>query len=247
MDSRQYHTITSRDLRILNPISSKRLDQFLNLIELAEGSRVLDMACGKGEVLVRLAQRQDIHGVGVDLSSDFIAEARRQNRLRVSPRERLEFFAMPGEEYRAEEPFHLVICMGASWIYGGFEGALIALEGFLRPGGLLVMGDCHWKSEPDPEYLEQAGYKKKTFGTCGQQVEGAGLHGLTPLYVQVSTEEEWDHYEWMRVRAAELHGMEQPDHEETGLLLDRARRGRDLYLKWGRHTLGWALYLFIKN
>ena len=32
--------------------------------------------------------------------------------------------------------------------------------------------------------------------------------------------------------------------EGTAMLLARMRRGRDAYLRWGRDTLGWSVYLF---
>jgi len=45
------------------------------LLDLPRGARALDIACGKGELLVRLAERHATRGVGVDLSPYCIAIA----------------------------------------------------------------------------------------------------------------------------------------------------------------------------
>ena len=44
--------------------------------------RVLDIACGKGEFLIRLAEAYGVRGLGVDLSPFFIAAA--EKRLKAS-------------------------------------------------------------------------------------------------------------------------------------------------------------------
>jgi len=43
--------------------------------------RVLDLGCGKGAALIRLAQEFGWHGEGVDLVSEFVDEARRRGGL----------------------------------------------------------------------------------------------------------------------------------------------------------------------
>jgi cyclopropane fatty-acyl-phospholipid synthase-like methyltransferase len=43
--------------------------------DLAKNKRIIDLGCGKGAVLVKLAQRFDIKAIGVDIVVDFIEEA----------------------------------------------------------------------------------------------------------------------------------------------------------------------------
>ncbi|MBN1217018.1 MAG: class I SAM-dependent methyltransferase, partial [Candidatus Lokiarchaeota archaeon] len=68
MDIWKYYSITHEDHSILNPISSTKLDHLVDVINLKENSNVLDIACGTGELLVRLVEKYNISGLGIDLS-----------------------------------------------------------------------------------------------------------------------------------------------------------------------------------
>ncbi|MCP4960142.1 MAG: hypothetical protein GY925_12850, partial [Actinomycetia bacterium] len=41
----------------MNPMSPAKIDEFIELLELSEASRVLDVGAGNGELLRRLVQR----------------------------------------------------------------------------------------------------------------------------------------------------------------------------------------------
>src|SRR5882757_7463625 len=89
--SLRHHEIAEAGHRILNPFSEEKLMLLGEICRLEEGARQLDLACGKGEMLSRWAQRYGIGGVGVDLSEVFLAGARgRAVELGVSGRVRFE-------------------------------------------------------------------------------------------------------------------------------------------------------------
>jgi hypothetical protein len=44
--------------------------------------------------------------------------------------------------------------------------------------------------------------------------------------------------------AAETYAAEHPDDPDVSELLKRRHETDDVYLKWGRGTLNWAIYLF---
>ena len=50
----------------------------IELLALEPGARVIDLGCGKGELLRRLAARYEIRAVGVDRSPTLLEEARRR-------------------------------------------------------------------------------------------------------------------------------------------------------------------------
>jgi SAM-dependent methyltransferase len=205
---------------------------------------VWEAACGKGELLIRLADRYRIAGVGVDLSPYELPVARERAAARV-PAANLAF--VEGDAaHHAPEPasVDLAACLGASWIWGGHRGTLQALRTAVRPGGLVLVGEPYWKHEPQPEYLAATGLRGDEFSTLEGNVGIGAEEGLTLLYAMPSTDADWDRYEMLCLRAAERHAASHPEDPDVPDLLGRARPEAAAYLRWGRETLGWAIYLF---
>jgi SAM-dependent methyltransferase len=247
MDMWKFFDITHRHHRICNPLTVEKLDELCALAVLSAGVRVLDIACGKAELLVRLARRYDIKGVGVDLSPYCIRDAE-EKRHRQAPGGDLEFFCLDGAEYRPEKPgsFDLAICLGASWIWEGHRGTLRALKQMTRPGGLIMAGEPFWAKEPPRDYLDAMNINYEDFGTHhGNTVTGCD-EGLTFLYALVSSPDDWDRYEGLQWYAATEYARSNPGDPDLPELMERVNRSRESYLRWGRDCLGWAVYLFRK-
>jgi SAM-dependent methyltransferase len=244
MDTWKYFAITHADHVVCNPASSERLDELVGLLDLDPGARVWEAACGKGELLVRLAERYGIHGVAVDISPYELRVARDRAAARV-PAADLQFVegdaaAHPAEPASAD----LAACLGASWIWGGHRGTLRALREAARPGGLVLVGEPYWRRVPEPAFLAAAGVEADAFATLHGNAAIGAEEGLTLLYVLPSTEADWDRYEMLQLRAAERYAATHADDPDVPELLGRARAGAETYLRWGRDTLGWAIYLF---
>jgi SAM-dependent methyltransferase len=251
MDTWKFYDVTHRDHVVCNPTSLAKLDELIGLLDLPAEPRVLDIACGKGELLLRLAARwgrgsgcDGFRGVGVDISPFHIAELR-DAAARRAPDADLELLEMGGADYRAEPAsFDLASCVGASWIFGGHAGTLRALRDATRPGGQVLVGEPFWRREPDPAYLASAGFHRGEFATHGENVEAGVAEGLTPLLALVSNGDDWDRYETLQWRAAARYAAAHPDDPDVPELVSRVERSRHEYVTWGRETLGWALYLF---
>jgi SAM-dependent methyltransferase len=244
MDTWKYFGITHADHVVCNPTSSERLDELIRLLDLRRGAVVWEAACGKGELLVRLAERLGVQGTGVDRSPYEIAVARERAAARV-PAADLRLIEGDAAAHSPEPAsVDLVVCLGASWIWGGHRGTLAALRGFATPGGLVLVGEPYWRQQPDPAYLAAAGLAAADFGTLHGNVEMAVEEGLTLLYALPSRDEDWDRYELLQARAAERYALAHRVDPDVGELLARARRGTDAYLRWGRDTVGWSIYLF---
>ena len=67
MDRWKFYDVLHRDHVLCNPLSEQKVDELVELAHLAPGSRVLDVACGKAELLVRLVERWGASGVGIDI------------------------------------------------------------------------------------------------------------------------------------------------------------------------------------
>lgn len=252
MDRWKYFDITHRDHALCNPTSLDRLDELIGLLDLPPAPRILDIACGKGESLIRIVEAcggpagAGVGGVGVDLSPFVIAEARASAARRV-PAAALAFLELDGAEYDAGPgSFDLACCVGASWVFQGHRLTLRALRAAVRPGGLVLVGEPFWQREPDPAYLVWSELSRDEFGTHAGNVETGGAEGLEPLLAFVSSGTDWDRYETLQWRAAARYAGTHPEDPDVPALLERVDRARHEYLTWGRDTLGWALYLFAR-
>ncbi|HET9723844.1 MAG TPA: class I SAM-dependent methyltransferase [Actinomycetota bacterium] len=244
MDIWKYFGITHADHVVCNPTSPERLDECIALLDLAAGAAVWEAACGKGEFLIRLIERYEVSATGIDISPYEIPVARARAAERV-PDADLKFIEADAATQPAEpESIDLAICLGASWIWGGHRGTLRELRRITRPGGLVVVGEPYWIHDPDPAYLAASGMTADLCTTADGNLAIAREEGLTPMYLMPSRLEDWDRYEFLQLRAAERYAAAHPDDPDVPELLERVRRERDEYLRWGRDTLGWGIYLF---
>ena len=248
MDLWKYYAITHKRHQLCNPLSTEKFERLCQLLRLKRGERVLDIACGKGEFLVRLAEIYSIAGVGVDISPHYIRDCVEKRRKRV-PDSDIEFVEMDGADYKPEIPssFDAALCIGASWIYGGHRGTIQALKGMVKKEGLIVVGEPFWLLEPSKEYLEVEGVKKDDFSTHRDNVRVGEDEGLTCLYTLMSNYDDWDHYETLQWWAVNEYVRAHPDDPDIRELVERKTREKDIYLQGGRKTMGWAIYVFRKE
>jgi len=247
MDIWKFYDITHRRHLICNPTSAARLDAVIQLLDLERGARVVDVACGKGEMLAGLVERYGVSGVGVDISPFCIADCQRKLQERA-PNAEVEFLEMNGADYRPASPgtLDLAVCMGASFVFGDHRRTLRALKEMTAPAGLLLVGEPFWLKEPEEAYLVAEEMERDIFATHHGNVAVGEEEGLVPLYAAASSLDEWDRYEALQWRAADEYASANPEDPDIPELLARVARSREIYLKWGRDTLGWALYLFRK-
>ena len=211
-------------LPFYNPLSERDVDEAISLLDLSPGARVLDVACGNGEILRRIAERWEIDAVGYDRDPELIARARDR-----APRLELLVSGEP-----PPGPFDLVVCIAASHALGGFPAAL----GRLRElGERTLFGEGYWRREPSPDYLEAlCGATRGELPGYEGLFEAAEDAGLVPLWSCVASPGDWDRYEWTQVLTAERHGGDE--------LLERAAAARRrLTMPGGRETLGFLLTL----
>lgn len=233
-------------MRYCNPLSSEKIETVLDLLDFVNTARVLDLASGKGELLLRLVERYGAEALGVDLASPFIAEAQAQANTRI-PHRKVTFLEQDVTRLQVEpESLDLVSCLGGCHILGGFQPTLQQVKSWVKPGGYILLGDGYWKQEPQPEYLAAFGGSRDECMTHAQNVTTGPAEGLVPLYACVCNDDEWDRYEWLHLRNIELYARKHSEDPDVPELLKRIRAWRDTYVRWGRDTLGFGLYLFQK-
>jgi SAM-dependent methyltransferase len=246
-DQLRFTTIAHRDHVFLGPLSGPKVDQVLSMLELPQGARVLDVGCGKGEMLVRLAVRWGARGVGVDVNPAFLADARSRAEARA-PQASLTFHEQPASDFPAEPgSYDAALCVGSTEAYGGYREALRALAGIVRPHGRVLVGERFWRRHPHPDYLAAMDLDLDDLLDHPRNVRAGEEVGLVPICTAVSTEDEWDRYEGLFSRAVEEHTAGHCEDPEAEAMWRRIRRHHEAYEHWGRDTLGFGLYVFQKK
>jgi SAM-dependent methyltransferase len=247
-DKWKYYDITHKRHVLCNPLSEKKFQRLCHLLELKRGARVLDIACGLGEFLITLAELYSISGVGVDISPYCIRDCVEKHRKRV-PSTDIKFVEMDGAEYTPASlrSFSLAACIGASWVYGGHRGTITALTKMVERGGLVVVGEPFWLQEPSEAYLQAAGMGREDFGSHRDNVRVGEAEGLTCLYTLVSNHDDWDHYETLGWWSLDEYVRTHSDDPDVPELVERTKHVKEIYLRWGRDTMGWAIYVFRKG
>jgi SAM-dependent methyltransferase len=245
MDMWKFYDITHRDHVVCNPMNEEKLARLVGLLQLAEGAHVVDIASGKGEFLIRLAEAYGVRGIGIDLSPFYTADAHKRLEARA-PDAEVTFKEMDGADFQPDYPhsFALASCLGASWVFGGHAGTLEALSSMVEPGGWVVVGEPYWRAEPPEGYLEVAEVARDDFGTHLGNAEAGESRGLELVHTFVSSQDDWDTYEGLQWYATAEYARSHPGDEDLPDLLERIAKEKATYLRWGRETLGWAIYVF---
>lgn len=244
MKQPKYGTISHQGLRYNNPFSVAKIEEVIELLGLNDRATVLDIGSGKAELLIRLVERYQVRALGLELDPSSIQKAHEQAAERI-PTDRLELRECDAQTFEAEpDSFDLASSLGACHVYGGFRSTLERLAYYVRPGGQVLVGDGYWKQEPAQEYLAALETTRGEFQTHAENVATGVSLGLVPMYACVCNEDEWDRFEWLRMY--ERYACRKPDDPGLPALITQLHTWRDIYLRWGRDTLGFGLYLFQK-
>lgn len=253
MDFWKHYDITHKDHIICNPMSSEKLDELVEILNLDEGSKILDIACGKGEFIIRLVKRYNVSAIGVDLSPYYIREAKKKIET-IIPNSDVQLIEKDGAQYEPEqsESFDMASCLGASWIFKNHEGTLKYLIKQVKKGGIIIAGEPYWKTRPSEEYLIKAKevYDSEEFGDFGSHFENVRTGeklGLTLIYCLVSNGDDWDRYLNLQWNAIDKYIRANPKDPDNLEIEEKISKERELYLRWERELFGWAIYLFRKN
>jgi len=126
---------SSYDSGVAGKGSRKLYSLVLQTLELQPGAAVLDVGCGTGALLQRIAGTYDIVGYGIDVEENMIVEAQKkglQMQFVVGECDKLPY---------ADQSFDaLVVCM-AYHHFDNKEGFAKEAARVLKPGGFLYIAD----------------------------------------------------------------------------------------------------------
>jgi SAM-dependent methyltransferase len=247
MNRHKFSAIAHRDHDYCNPIASAKIERVLDLLPLQANAKVLDLGCGRGGLAVRIIERFQAHVTAVDISSPML-DAARERAQWCGALAHLHLVKADIAEYRPEAAsFDLTVMLGAGGIPGGFAGICGRLAQWTRHGGYILIGDGYWAKAPAVEYLAHLEAAPEELHDHRGNVQAGIEAGLIPLLAVVASADEWDEYEWKYSRSIERYALEQPADPDVPTMLERIRRWRDAYLRWGRDTLGFGMYLFHRS
>jgi cyclopropane-fatty-acyl-phospholipid synthase len=198
-----------------------KLDLICTKLQLRPGTRLLDVGCGWGSLIVHAAQYYGVHATGITLSAqqrDFVAK-------RVADQGLTELVEVRLQDYRelasAEQTFDAVasIEMGEHVGEAQYPTYVRTLFGALQPGGCLVLQQMSRRSDAAPgggafieSYIAPDMHMRPMSATVGH-LEAAGfevrhVEAMREHYVQTvrawidTFEANWD--EFVRLQGEEV-------------------------------------------
>ncbi len=237
-----YHELVEARHTVLNPFTEEKLALVATACRLEPGQQVLDLACGKAELLATWAHRYGVGGVGVDLSAVFLAAGQaRLAELGVADRVSL----VPGDAgaYRPRRRFDIAACVGATWIGGGLTGTLAMLRAAVAPGGRIVVGEPYWVDEPDAAGYQAMDSRPGEFVSLAGTLDRFERAGLDLVEMVLASPDDWDRYEARHWAAADDWLRANPGDERAGQVRELTARYRRAYLEYGRRYLGWGVFV----
>ncbi len=241
--SLRFHEIAETYHRILNPFSEEQLMLLGEICRLNPELSLLDLACGKGEMLCRWAQTFGISGVGVDISKVFLAAAD-QRAAELAVEEQVTFIEGDAGRYpQAAHDFDIVSCIGATWIGNGLIGTLELMKPALKVDGLLLVGEPFWIEPPPDEAYAAMGIGEDDFVSLDQTLDRMETAGFRLVEVVLANLDGWDRYEAPQWMAIDDFLLAHPDDPEASALRNWRDKNQRAYLRYGRRYFGWGIFV----
>jgi SAM-dependent methyltransferase len=236
----RYFIVAERDHELQNPISEEKLRLLGERLRLGSGSRVLDIASGRGGPALLLARELGCRVEGIEISPEFHAVA--VERVRSAGLEDLVSFRLAdaSQVELPDEGYDVAMCLGATFVWGSLAGTLDALEPAVRAGGHVVVGEPFWRKLPLPDDYDERNAPYTTLEGTVAILESGGLRTVTVI---VSSEDDWDRYETLHWRAVEEWLAENPDDPDAADIRLRHEHHKRTYLRHGRGLVGWAIFV----
>lgn len=231
--------ISEKYLELLNPTSPEKVLEVGRVLGLSSRSRIIDFGCGNGEPLALWAEAYGISGVGIELREHACSRARDKIAARGFS-ERIEIVCGDAAQYQfPKHSYDAATCLGATFIWKGFQPAIAAMKRAIVPGGRLAVGEPYWlTSNVPPEYAQSGG-----FHTEQELLRIVREEGFELEYIVRSSLDDWDRYECGNWYGLVRWLEDNPNHPERQDVVDRLRHSQDEYVRYEREYLGWAIWV----
>lgn len=247
MDLPRRFTIREAGHRILDPFDDAKLATLGNALRMSEDTVILDLACGKGEMLSTWARDHGTRGLGVDISTVFLHQAR-ERAAALGVADRIDFRHEDATGFIAAQPVDVACCMGATWIGDGVPGTIELLQRSVKPGGIILIGEPFWREMPTPEAaIRSHASSVDDFLSLPALVESYGELGYDLVEMVLADEDSWDRYvaaQWLNLRR---FIDANPDDDITPELREELRTSPINHVRYGRRHLGWGVFALMQR
>ncbi|GAB3220599.1 methyltransferase domain-containing protein [Glycomyces halotolerans] len=248
MDLARSHTIRESSHRLCNPFTSEKLATLGGAIRPSSGARMLDLACGKGEMLCTWSRDYGITGTGVDISTVFL-KAARERAASLGVADRVGFVHGDASEYVADEPVAIASCIGATWIGGGTAGTIELLRRSLAPGGMMLIGDVYWRREPESRAVLDGCHISREEDLFGlpELIEHFADIDCDVVEMVLADQDSWDRYvaaQWLNIRRWLDANPEDELAEEMRAALETEPAQ---HARYQREYLGWGVFALMNR
>lgn len=248
MDIPRSFTIRESSHRIHNPFTGDKLAILGQALNPPPGKRMLDLACGSGEMLCTWARDHHLTGTGVDLSTVFIAAAHARA-VELGVADQVSFMHGDASDHIADQPVDIASCIGATWIGHGVPGTVDLLRRSLRLGGTMLIGEPYWRREPPDQATIEAceASTKDDWLPLPELIEQFGELGCDVVEMVLADQDSWDRYvaaQWLNIRR---WLDDNPDDELAGQMRTELTTAPAHHTRYQREYLGWGVFALMNR
>ena len=182
---------------------------------ISESTRVLDLACGKGAVSVKVAQKLGVKVKGIDLIPAF-TEFAAQKAQEYNVGDLCDFTVDDiNEAVKRERDYDIVILGAVGDVLGGPAETLSKLRATVKTGGYILIDECYLPDDGSQQNVLYDNYEFLTQAQWGDLFKEAGLE-LTEAVTDFDSSENLDRVSGMAAITARANELikKHPDKKE---------------------------------
>ena len=221
------------------PLSDGHADELIEHMQLRSDSSLVDLGCGWGELLLRIASRTPMAGPisGVDTDTVALCRGRQAaDKLGID----VSFIEQKSEAW-SETRSH-AICIGSSHTLGGSRAMLTRLAEIV-PQGRALIGDMCWERPPT-----EAAHAMFGDNVCllADLVAMCRETGWAVMHLSTADQREWDDFESRHRAGLREWALRNPNDPQVSEIRKQQDARERNYITTYRGVLGFAFLVLAR-